>query len=154
MENTQQTLAEAMEDSGQERVPRDKYRLRIMEAEFKQAKTKTNFYEFKCELINNPPIIVDGETIDVNGISGTKRFYLTPKTLSRFGALHKQIGLPLTLTLAQIIAAPNPTVYVGSVFNAICQTTDSPQLKEDGTPLLDSEGNQIVYSKFEIGDVA
>ena len=46
---------------------------------------KTPFLNFKCELFGNPPILIDGTGVDINGLSSNKRFYLTEKALPRLG---------------------------------------------------------------------
>lgn len=154
---SEKTMQEAMADTATPRIPRDRYTLKIIEAEFTTSREKkTPYFNFKVELVGNSPIVIDGQEVDINGITGNKSVWLTEKTFSRkggIGSLHKQLDLPLNITLNQVLAQPNTTMYVGGKFNAVCRTVDDPQKKDNGEPLLDSAGQQIVYSKFDVGDI-
>lgn len=149
------TMEQAMAEQTVPKIPRDRYTLKIRQAEIKVGQTgdKNKYIECGCELTDNPPVIIDGEEVDINGVTGVKRFFLTEKSLNRLGKLHKQLGLPLNFTLNQLLESPNTSMYVGGKFNAIVMTTLEAQKKENGAPLLDSDGNQIIYRRIDIGDV-
>lgn len=136
--------------SGNISLPRNRYTLRVLEANFKPSSKGNPMVELQCEVLhqNKETIIEDmnGQKID---ISGTRvRYYIvfSPGSLSiAFDALTK-------------FGYAEPTIdtdnfdckwLVGKVFDAILQSRQEPQRQQGkggklGEPILDGEGKQIL----------
>ena len=150
------SLAQALADSrARKGVPKNRYKVKVLKAEFKiSAQKKTPFFNFECELADNPPSFVQGQQVDVNGQKGYFSVFLTAKSIGRLGAFHESCGLPLDINLAQILSNPSAGLYEGKTFHAICYSEPTIEKDHMGNAIKDGRGQDIVSWKFNIQEVA
>src|SRR5882724_6573012 len=136
-QNQNPTLEQALGELKPARLPKDIYICRIKDCKFGNSKAGNPMFTMEIELIDNPPIAINGKPEDINGQSTFKYFSLNDKAFAQLGKLHKSAGLPLTLTLNEVLNNPNPDFYKGVKFKALWFSEPNPQTREDGTPIID-----------------
>lgn len=155
-ENQNPTMEQAMVDNKPVVVPMNVYKLRVQDCKFGESKSsKKPMYTLECELVDNPPIVIDGKPVDVNGLTTFKYASLTPEAFGNLGQLHKSMGLPTNLTFTEVAANPNPNLYIGRTFRALCGSKAKPVINEvTGTPVLHPDTQQpIINYSLEIKQV-
>ena len=125
---------------------KDRYTLRVKEADFKlTAKDKPRIL-LNCEIIEPQVKVFDGVTYDLTGINIP--YYLmmdTPEGLGAILALHKTLGLPDELDTDN----PNVEIYSGLCFESILDSNERKAIKPDPEnpkkyiSILDAEGKEI-----------
>lgn len=134
-------------------IPRNGYFWRIRKAEKALSREKNNpMLKLEVELCKEPPMIIDGESVDVNGLVATK--YISPLTNIRtVNEFRESCEMePITeADLANIEAGH----YEGRVFHAIGQTVVEDQIdRETKQPVINKlTGKPVKSSKLEVGRV-
>lgn len=130
-------MNEAVESANNVRIPKDAYRLRIMEEPvFKTSGSGNPMLVFKLEVVSPTHIEVDGQKVEIAGQEFT--YYGTlHDNAARLKPLHKALGLGMELDIDESGKVAGVT-YAGREVTAVCDSKEVPQLKEDkSTPLLD-----------------
>lgn len=146
---------------GNVRVPRDLYQLRCIDAKFGISKSSENpMITLTWEIVGPDSITVDGMKADVRGKQLTQYLVLTAKNAGNVFELHEKLGLP-----AETLDDQNPDteVYKNLVVDAILSSEDVISRKEptpeqrasrqQGDPILDGEGKQIVSYRPKLENV-
>lgn len=117
------------------RLKKQVYKFRISEcAEQTSQKEGNRMLVSTCEIVENPPVMVDGQEVDVNGIEITNYTTLTPKALFFVNQFQKALGLPeLTDEDLPNVQASN---YIDLKFYAIAEGKEVPVLDEEKKPII------------------
>jgi hypothetical protein len=135
------------------KIPRNGYFWRVQKAEKAISKDKGNpMLKLTCELVKEPPMLIDGEQVDVNGLVATK--YLSPLTNKRtVNEFRESCEMP------PIEEADLPNIeaghYEGRIFHAIGSTNEEDQIDRDTKqPVINKlTGKPVRSSRLEIGRI-
>lgn len=149
-------LSQALATTGPARVPKDAYKAFVVKTEFRVGRTNgTPYLNMECELRDNPQVISQGQTLDVNGQKGFFSLFLTQKAKDRLAKFLKSAKMPTDLSLAMILSqCPQAaSMFDGKTFRVICESKPDPQVNHAGQAILDDNGQQVIFYKFEMNDV-
>lgn len=138
-------------------VPKGIYKLRVIEPKLDKTKSGDPMFVFECEVVETPDQVDPrtGSTITINGTKGMKWLSLSQKSWPFTAKFLKSAGLPLDITLENLLNNPNPEMFRGVIFRALCSTETKTEKNElTGQPVLDPDTQQpITRYQFSIGDV-
>lgn len=136
------------------RLPLQPYDLFVKNGEKKVSSQKqTPFLNLECEIRNAIPLEVDGQQVDINGITVFKPVYLTPKSLRFINEFRRACGMEEISELD--IPMERAELYFGKIFKAAIECSLEPKKdKVSGATLTDPYTNKPVTNiKREVGQV-
>lgn len=158
-----------MTDKTEVKIPFDTYWFRIKEATWEISKKNGNkMFKLITELVETPPLNVDGEEVDVNGLE-PKPTYIAPVMESHPGGTHlvttkclnnvnnfrQNLRPPLDRITAEDVVNIEPAHFVGRKFVATASTKQgtlkNPETGQDVINKLD--GKPIQTFTFEVGRI-
>lgn len=146
-DTTEKTMDSALEEKPLV-LPKQVRNLRIMDAKFSLSKkASTPMFSFEVELDDNPQEVINGQTVNVNGLKPRDMYLtITEKSLKYLGYIHKAGGLSTKgVTVASILAAPKPSIYIGVKFRAIVVSVETQKKNEaTGEPVLHPDTKQPI----------
>lgn len=94
-------MSEPSDAAKSARIPLDKYKVSVLEA--KKGKTEKGDPKIVLDLEfkGNPPINVEGNEVDINGVKLTKHSVCTEKALKYFNKERRALGLPVINSVAE-----------------------------------------------------
>ena len=123
--------------TGPLRIPRDTYKVRIMEEPvFKVSSNKNSMLLFKFEIVSPETLSIDGETRKIAGSEFSLNCMLPPINTFMLEQLHKAAKLPAEFSLNEESGLPEGITYTGLEVYAVCKSEEETQLKDDGEPMI------------------
>lgn len=131
--------------SGNFKVPKARYQLRVLEPKFEISKDAGNpMIVLDCEILGHDGIGTvndfDGTPCEVAGMKCTSRIMLTPKTLNQAFDLFDRLGNKVD---EFDVENPDVTWLKGLVFDAIVSSSERVSYGADKKPILDADGKPI-----------
>lgn len=132
-------------------LKKDTYTARILNAEFTTSKAGAPMVVMQWELV--APESIDGEDDRVVRIAGLQfRDYLSFSekakeiTMRRIKGLHKALELPPEFDDEN----PNVDQYAGLAADVTIETEQQAQKTEDGSPVLDGDGDPVMNNNYRL----
>ena len=132
-------------------LKKDTYTARILNAEFTTSKAGAPMVVMQWELV--APESIDGEDDRVVRIAGLQfRDYLSFSekakeiTMRRIKGLHKALELPPEFDDED----PNVDQYAGLAADVTIETEQQAQKTEDGSPVLDGDGDPVMNNNYRL----
>lgn len=139
-------------DSVRPYLKKDTYTARILSAEFTQSKAGAPMIVMQWELAA-PEAIEDGmsgKTVRIAGLQFRDYLSFSEKakefTFRRIKALHKA----LELTLEFDDEDPDVAQYAGLAADVTIETEQQAQTNDDGTPVLDANGDPVMNNNYRL----
>lgn len=125
------------------KLPLDGYMLRVIECDKATSKKGNPMLVIKAEVVDHPGLSVNGEQVDINGITLNHWVTLMPKTLGIVNTFHKSVGMPI-ITESDL-SHIDPLMYKGLKFPAVCESVKTEMKGTDGTPVINpATGEQVI----------
>jgi hypothetical protein len=137
------------------KIPLGSYAFKIKECKKDTSKSSGNpMLVVKAEVVNEGPMIVDGETVDINGLEGTKYISLTEKSIKTLNDFRESCGLEGKVGPADL-SNVEPGHFEGRTFTALANTKEEDMVDRDTKqPVINKlTGKPIKSSRFEIGRI-
>lgn len=138
------------------KLPLSSYSWRVKESTKETSKSSGNpMLKLVCELVDEPPMLIDGDEVDVNGLEAVK--YVSPlneKGLRTINDFRESCGFEDKITAADI---PNIEAahFTGRIFTALGSTKETDmEDRESKAPVINKlTGKPIRQSRLEIGRI-
>lgn len=139
-------------------VPRSTYRHKVVDVKFEKSKSSGNpMFTLSVEICDHAGFVnpKNGEKVDLNGTAATVYLSLTDKAASNLKRFFKACGLPTDITIAELLANPNPEIFRGRQFLAMGQSKMDIQVDEiTNQPIKHPvTGQDIVYYRYDVKEV-
>lgn len=156
--NTNTKLSD-IPDSKPTYVPKSTYWHRIKDAEFGMSKSSQSpMFTLTVEICDHPGYPDPknpGSIVDVNGTEATMWVTLTDKASFHVKKFFKACGLPLDLSIADLVANPNPAFLLGKKFLALGYSKADIQVDEITKQPIKNPltGQDLVYYQYKVGEI-
>jgi hypothetical protein len=137
-------------DGGRPYLKKDTYSARIVEAEFTHSKAGAPMVVMQWELVAPESVEIDGNNVRIAGLQFRDYLSFSDKamdiTLRRIKGLHKALGL------SSAFDTDNPDVdqYAGLAADVTLETEQQAQTTDDGSPVLDGDGNPVMNNNYRL----
>lgn len=131
-------------DVGPVRLPRQNYKLRIMqEPEFKNSKKGNKMLVFQFEIIDPASLVIDGAERNVAGIKLTSYVVTEEGKTRTLTELFNALGINLSeVEFSDETGLPEGISFTGMELWAECMSTREDRKDESGNPLMNPNTNK------------
>ena len=132
-------------------LKKDTYTARILNAEFTTSKAGAPMIVMQWEVVAPEAIAdTDGKTIRIAGLQFRDYLSFSEKaadiTMRRIKGLHKALELPPEFDDED----PDVDQYAGLAADVTIDTEQQAQKTEDGSPVLDGDGNPVMNNNYRL----
>lgn len=140
-------------ESGPVRLPRQNYKLRIMEEpEFKSSKKGNKMLVFKFEIVDPATLVIDGAERNVAGTKMTSYIVTEEGKTRTLTEFFNALGINLSeVEFNDETGLPEGISFTGMELWAECMSTREDRKDEQGQPLLNpNTGKPMQATRYEV----
>lgn len=124
-------------------VPRDVYRMRILDVEFKPTKKDDlPMYHFTLEIISPEVVTIQGVDKKVSGIK-FDMWAMLEKNTQTITDLHDALDIPAEFDIDEETNLPVEFDYKGMEFDAVVESKEENMLNAQGKPMTGRDGKPM-----------